>query len=335
MKKIATIKDVAMLADVSISTVSFVFNNPSRVGTETRLKVLDAAQKLRYFPNSSATALRGKSLNIAIIINCHYEHFEQNPTIMESFPFISKTLTELGYYSMPFFVESNTPSLQLTSIIENNNIAGALLIAPRNDLSLLDLLIARKIPVAVIGTVPGYLDKVFCIDNDNVSDVYNAVSLAYKEGRKQVAYISGDLDYFVCQQRLQGYYEGIKKNQRHLPLIMGFCETREEVEAAVQRFFQEIHVDCIIAKDDIKAIYAIDTLKKMGISVGKGEDVGIIGIGGIHMGSFIVPTLSTMHFPMLDMIEKALNYLNTCIADKKISPGYFRYPTEFYQRDSF
>ncbi|MGL5253575.1 MAG: LacI family DNA-binding transcriptional regulator [Brevinema sp.] len=335
MKKTATIKDVALLADVSISTVSFVFNNPSRVGAETRAKVMEAAQKLRYFPNSSATALRGRSLNIAIITNCHYEHFEQNPTIMETFPFITKTLTELGYYSMPFFVESNTPSLQLTSIIENNNIAGALVIAPRNDLSLVDLLISYEIPVSVIGTIPEYLDKVFCVDNDNERDIFNAVSLAYESGRKKVAYISGDLDYLVCQQRLKGYYEGIKKNNQHPPLIMGFGETLEEVDEMVKTTFRESQIDCIIAKDDIKAIYAIDALKKMGISVGKDKEVGIIGVGGIHMGALITPALSTMHFSMLSMIEKALDHLNTCIIDKEIIPGHLLISTEFYRRDSF
>ena len=58
--KRATSKDVAKLAGVSQTTVSFVMNNTPNVSLseETRKKVLDAANQLQYIPNSFARGLK-------------------------------------------------------------------------------------------------------------------------------------------------------------------------------------------------------------------------------------------------------------------------------------
>ena len=50
MTKLATIKDVAKMAGVSISTVSLAFNNPERVKEATRDKIFDAVRSLNYVP---------------------------------------------------------------------------------------------------------------------------------------------------------------------------------------------------------------------------------------------------------------------------------------------
>ena len=50
MTKLATIKDVAKMAGVSISTVSLAFNNPERVTEATRDKIFDAVRSLNYVP---------------------------------------------------------------------------------------------------------------------------------------------------------------------------------------------------------------------------------------------------------------------------------------------
>src|ERR1700712_2729957 len=66
---VVTIRDVAQLAQVSITTVSHVFNRPSRVAEATRQRVLDAAAELSYRPNIHARQLvTGQNRTLAIQI---------------------------------------------------------------------------------------------------------------------------------------------------------------------------------------------------------------------------------------------------------------------------
>ena len=53
-----TIKDVAKEAGVAISTVSNVINQVDNVSAETKQKVLDAVEKLKYVPNFNARSLK-------------------------------------------------------------------------------------------------------------------------------------------------------------------------------------------------------------------------------------------------------------------------------------
>ena len=65
----ATLKDVAKLANVDISTVSRALNNVSYVHPETKKRIFDAVEKLSYHPNVLAKGLReGKHRTIAIVV---------------------------------------------------------------------------------------------------------------------------------------------------------------------------------------------------------------------------------------------------------------------------
>ncbi|MGB9858062.1 MAG: LacI family DNA-binding transcriptional regulator, partial [Dictyoglomaceae bacterium] len=64
-----TIRDVAKLAGVGIATASRALNNRGNVNPDTRRKVLEAAQKLGYVPNSLARSLvYGKTKKVGVII---------------------------------------------------------------------------------------------------------------------------------------------------------------------------------------------------------------------------------------------------------------------------
>lgn len=71
MHKSVTAKDVAKEAGVSQATVSYVINNQThqRIRSETRKKVLNAAEKLGYRPSAAARALRtGKSTSVLLLV---------------------------------------------------------------------------------------------------------------------------------------------------------------------------------------------------------------------------------------------------------------------------
>ncbi|UCF97439.1 MAG: LacI family DNA-binding transcriptional regulator [Spirochaetaceae bacterium] len=68
-KKPASIKEVALLAGVSVSTVSHVINDTRFVSPSTRSKVLEAIEKLNYKPNIMAQGIKGwKSRTVGLIV---------------------------------------------------------------------------------------------------------------------------------------------------------------------------------------------------------------------------------------------------------------------------
>lgn len=99
-----TIKDVAMAIGVTPQTVSRVFRGKGYVSADTRARVLDAADKLKYVPNSAAIRLRtGVNKSIAVVfdslINVYFSVMVDicirncSVTITVSKPF-SSTLTQ-------------------------------------------------------------------------------------------------------------------------------------------------------------------------------------------------------------------------------------------------
>ena len=63
----AGIKDVAVRAGVSISTVSYVMSGKRSVRNETKIKVMQAARELNYFPNAGARMLRGERTRLVAL----------------------------------------------------------------------------------------------------------------------------------------------------------------------------------------------------------------------------------------------------------------------------
>ena len=83
MKNIrVTMKDVAKEAGVSTATVSYVLNysNTERISHETRMRVFEAVNKLKYVPNMTAKSLASKrSFLVAIIINMEENNKRSKP----------------------------------------------------------------------------------------------------------------------------------------------------------------------------------------------------------------------------------------------------------------
>ncbi len=76
-----TLKDVAAAADVGVMTVSYTFNQPTRVAEETRRRVMAAAERIGYLrPDSTARALRsGRTHQLGVVIGEHLSYAFDDP----------------------------------------------------------------------------------------------------------------------------------------------------------------------------------------------------------------------------------------------------------------
>ena len=113
-------------------------------------------------------------------------------------------------------------------------------------------------------------------------------------------------------------------------MVYGFVEDRQSIESAIQNMMINSNPDAIVVKDDIKGVYTVTILQKLGYIVGK--DVGVIGIGGITAGTFCNPQLSTMKVSIQDIFEDAIDVLIDQINTKSTQVGSTFITTNFIDR---
>ncbi|GAB3254444.1 LacI family DNA-binding transcriptional regulator [Kineosporia babensis] len=93
-----TVKDVAAAAGVGVMTVSYTFNQPSRVAAATRQKVLDAAEELGYRrPDGTARALRsGRTGQIGVVLGEHLSYAFDDPQAAQFLAGVAEICVEEG-----------------------------------------------------------------------------------------------------------------------------------------------------------------------------------------------------------------------------------------------
>jgi multiple sugar transport system substrate-binding protein len=213
--KMATIKDVAKTAGVSIATVSYYLNK-KRVSEKTAKKVADAIKELNYIASSSGRTLRAREKNIGIVF----------PNIKD--PYLEKIFHGIKgyfqYHEIPFFFElsDDNPEKELSIITDfiGKRVSGIILYSCQSqDFTMLDTIEKNEIPYVLIDRKPENYDGNF-IGCDN---------------------------YELCRKLTTGF---ISKGYSNLLLVTG-PEQFQENKVASQAFLE----CCKEAKEDISYTY--------------------------------------------------------------------------------
>ena len=329
------IKDVAVLAGVSISTVSNVLNGTKNVSSETTERVLAAARQLNYQADGIARSMkRQHSKLVGVIIPSICRVFF--PQVISG---IQAAADEAGYTLLIYSSEDSVENekMMLNTLL-NFRVDGIILdtLAPDTDkeyLSSLKNLSSGKKDIPVIGlernlTLYG-LDSVF-IDN-HTSSALITQQLIF-DGAKRIAFLNAGLG----NSRLEGYIKTLHLNGLALDenLIingeinspLGGYNCTKQLIASGQRF------DAIIGANDQIAIGAIGALKEHGYRIP--EDVSVVGFDNIFIASIIDPPLTTIDVPKYNMGFSAFQALLRRIEDKTFPPDAIELPIEIILRQS-
>ena len=149
----ATLKDVAKEAGVSIATVSCCLSGKKNVKESTRTRVLEAIDRLKYIPNSSARNLRSLSSGlIGIVLPNNRDHF---PSLL--LDGISRRLRELGY-ELRLSFSDNEPEVEQQEILSliSQNVDGLLIFScqPENSNFFKEHILDYHIPACFIERRP-------------------------------------------------------------------------------------------------------------------------------------------------------------------------------------
>jgi LacI family transcriptional regulator len=129
MKKRATVKDIAALAEVSLGTVHYALSGKAGVSVQTRERVMEIARSIGYSPNSGAAALKRKPLTIAAVFPGTTEDGRYYYTdVWKGLRTMFNTARDfnINYIETPYYNGVNNHSDELTQLLETSKIDGLL-----------------------------------------------------------------------------------------------------------------------------------------------------------------------------------------------------------------
>ncbi len=323
----ANIKDVAKLANVSISTVSSVINNNKSVSDELKKRVEDAIKKLDYQTSPVARSLKNrKSGSIGVILpniasiffpqllngieNTAYKH-GYSIIYFNSHQNISK---EKKYMEMlaQYFVEG----IIVDSSADIKNGSGYIRfltdkIIQKHNIPVVSL--ERNLHTGSIGSVT--------VDNEHGG--YLVTRHLADLGHRSIAHITGHTGYPMSLDRISGYRkalqeygldynEGLIKNGDFSPLS-GYNAMKELLNQGVQ-------FTGVFAGNDQEAIGAMKAIKEAGLKIP--QDIAVAGFDDISVATLIEPALTSISFSKYDMGAVAAESLIQSMRNPGLTPEH-------------
>ncbi len=211
MKKV-TLKDIAKELNVTVGTVSHVFNGVDDISEETRRKVFDTAKKLGYVTNGPAAALRsGKTYTIAVIVPDI-----SNPHIAHQIKLIEDKMKVLNYSVIILNTnEDEAVERQAITTAYSKQVDGILLCPCQQSTKNVEFLKFLEIPFALIGRFFADVDTDY-VCADDVKGGYLAGKKLLEKGCKKPLYI-GAYSYI---EGSQNRFEGLKKAFEEAGIIL-------------------------------------------------------------------------------------------------------------------
>lgn len=306
----ATLADVARRAGVSVATASRVLNGSTRVvNAELSTRVHDAARDLRYVPNAHAQALvRERSAVIGVIV-----HDVSDPYFAEITRGIQRGATAAKRLVMICnSYRDPQRELELVSLLHAQRVEAIVLAGSGLDdrgytramIAQLEAFAASGGQISFIGrhTVPGR-----AVIPDNAGGARAAAHHLVGLGHRRIGAISGPELLTTTHDRLNGFRRGLSELGVELPaqqIIAADFSRDAGLHATFELLDRCPDLTAIFVLNDLMAIGTLAALRQRGIAVP--QQVSVIAYDDIPIASDVTPALTTVHVPMAQLGERAV-----------------------------
>ncbi len=289
----ATIKDVARRAGVSVCTASRVLSNKGYLKEATKEKVLEAVKELGYVQNRTATELKtGVSDTIAILLpdieNPFYSHFAN---VIEKYAYAKGYL--LFICSTAYDLEKEEKFLRSMSA---RNIRGVIAVPLTADISNYRKYLGN-VPLVIFNRdIPD--NEALCYKVDIKHVAFEVTSHLIDIGRRNIGCIFQSFEIGNFKKRYEGARESIlKANIEFREENMIFDAGGPDTESKLRKLFsRKDRPDAIFASNDMLAFMVYKVLNELGLSIP--SDVAVASIDDTLMADQVYPTLTSYSFPI-------------------------------------
>ena len=304
----ATLKDVAREAHVSMASVSRALNGTGAVTEAIRTRVLEAAARLQYVPNSTAQSLMSRRTHtIGIVLQALYGEF-----FSELIRGIDIAARARGLHLLISCTHSDAAEAGMALNTLIGRVDGVLVMSPYINGQFVQERVRSSLPIVLISTVDTeHTHTSFYVDN--YSAAYAMVSHLVGCGHRSIAHITGPETNVDAQERLRGYRAALN---RELPGVADHVLRGDFTEESGYRAGRELlaaaeRPDAIFAANDMMAIGCLCAMTEAGLRVP--QDIALAGFDDIPTARFVVPALTTVRVRIADLGGRALDRLATAI----------------------
>ncbi|MEG3628787.1 LacI family DNA-binding transcriptional regulator [Streptomyces poriticola] len=336
-----TLEEVAARAGVGRGTVSRVINGSPRVSEATRAAVEAAVAELGYVPNTAARALAANRTDaIALVVPEPETRFFAEPYFSDMLRGVGAELADTEMQLLLIFAGSDRERQRLAQYLAAHRVDGVLLVSVHADDPLPDLLAQLEIP-AVISGPRSAGESLASVDSDNYGGARSAVGHLVARGRRRIAHITGLLDVYGAQRRIDGYRDALRDAGQEVDeaLVEEGDFTEEGGRRAMAALLERCPgLDAVFAASDVTAAGARQVLREAGRRIP--QDVALVGYDDSAIARHLDPPLTSVRQPIEEMGRAMIDLLLTEIADRRpaASRGPARQhvvlPTELVARTS-
>jgi LacI family transcriptional regulator len=315
-----TINDVAKEADVSITTVSRVFNNNYPVKKETKERVEKAIQKLNYKPNTMARGLIMKRTSvIGVIVPGLTNLFF--PTIVEAI----ENVTKNKGYTISLSNTSGNAEVErsLVNKMVSMQVDGIIAIDPavENIDNGFYREVSRKLPVIIVNANSSKTKLNHVSYNEEIG-TREAFEYLKSLGHSKIAFLRGEKSFsYDLKEKI--YNEMIGRDDYKMIIRVRSGNTIDgiaEVETRIQELFKfHERPTAVFACNDLMAVGVLGACNNLGLNVP--QDISIIGFDNTLISRISFPKITTVDLRMDEVGKRAAEELLNIIggnSNKKI-----------------
>lgn len=314
----ATIKEVALKANVSIATVSRVLNDDPRVAKQTHERILQIADQLNYKPNLLArNFVKGKTNLIGLILPEIIDEF-----FTEIIKGVDEVLYGKGYYTIVASSHKyKSLKEELTTFINNGLIAGLILLAPELNEKLKSVLKKSSIPVVLISSDPSVKDF-DRIALDNYKGALQMTEYLIREkDYTRLAHITGPAANVDSELRKKGFIDACTKNKVKYTIETGDFSQESGHNCCRKLLSGRTRPEVIFAGNDMMALGCYDYIHKSGLKIP--ADIGVAGFDDIFVAQYVSPSLTTVRINIEEIGKHAADTLIHRINNEIDAAGIF------------
>jgi LacI family transcriptional regulator len=326
-----TIKDIATMAGVSISTVSRVINNSKPVKHEVRERIMAVIEETQFRPNANARSLvKNESFLIGVIVS------ELKNSVVDEFIYGINAISQMYGYDILLSMNSGTfkNELHYLNLFHEIRTDGIILMSSDLKEDHVDIVERFKIPCVMIGSSSNTA-SIPTVHIDNVTAAYEAVTYLIRNGHRKIAMIRGNIgNTVVGDHRFLGYRQALA--DAGIPIqeewiVVGGLSTEDGMRSMSQIVESGSLPTAVFCATDRLAIGAMNYLRE---NENVQDDISVFGFDDIDLSKIVRPTLSTVKYSAEEIGMTAMRNLIKLIKGDQTIPQHTNLPHHLVIRDS-
>lgn len=313
------LKQLADQLHVSISTVSKALRDSYEIGSETKKRVLDMAEKMGYKANPYAGHLRNhRSKTIAVIIPEMTNNF-----FIQAITGAELIAQEKDYHILVYITHDDyNKELSIIKHLQSGRVDGVLMslsVATKDYSHLNELIEEYNVPIVFFDRICHEIETAKVITDDFASG-FNATEHLIKNGCRDIAYLSISENLSIDNKRKQGYLEALNKYDFSIdPARVIKCSINEAANyKIIRKLLQATPLpDGIFASIETLALTSYTVCNDLGVKIP--EQVKVICFSNLRTAALLKPSLSTITQPAFEMGKQAASVLFKYLEKKRTS----------------